>query len=332
MSLSRKPSRLRSLFKRSTESDNSNSSTPTLSRASSTSSFISTFEISNYGKKMELLGTGVSGKVELYYKKSSDKLFAIKTFNSRESYESKEEYRNRCAKEFDIIHNLPDPHINILRTFKFISGISVNQIVFEYVPYNFVKVVQSAKPHPEEILCFFRQTCEGIQFLHQNYIAHRDLKMENLMMDEAGVIKIIDFGSAFYFSPEKLYASGLSGTEALTSPESFKKLKYDSEANDVWSLGILFYSMLNLRFPWKKAVESDPDFKEFLKDKNVLKDDYLEYWDLVSNVLTIEVNERIKMDELVNNVSRLTRPHYECLKLHQITLKACARRFASKLN
>jgi serine/threonine protein kinase len=329
-----KPSGLKSFFKSSKERNDEdfpkNTSTSML-RASSSSSFSSLrskLETNGFGKKVDSLGSGISGKVDLYYKKPTKEYFAVKTFYAKESYESKEEYRSRCFKEYEIVFNISDTHVNIIKAHKFTSGLSSNQIVFEFAPFNLLKVLQNIKPNENQIFCFYRQVCEGVQFLHSNFIAHRDLKMENLMLDEFGTIKIIDFGAAFFFGPQRLEASGIVGTEALVSPEAFKQLKYYSDANDVWALGILLYNMLNMRFPWKAARESDKEFKQFLAEKDSLKGDYPEeYWDAISGSLVTDPSERIKIDVLVENVSKLAGPHLDCSKLHESTLRSCARRF-----
>lgn len=307
-------------------------SSPTISRASSFTSLGAS--LSKYGKKVEVLGSGVSSKVDLYYKKQGDEYFAVKTFRGKENYESKDEYKNRCYLEYEITCDLNHP--NIAKTYNFISGISTNQLVLEFAPYPLLKVIQYARPYQEEIFCFFRQICEAINYLHHKGIAHRDLKLENMQLDEHGTVKLIDFGTAFYFgTEEKKPACGVVGTEALVSPDAMSHLEYDGEASDIWALGIVLYSMLNLDFPWKAARESDEDFKAFKEDPTVIEDKFPhEVWDpVVLQVLQVEPSNRIGVKQIIAQLDSVDSvcPHSECPpKRHSQTLKICKNRF--KLN
>lgn len=305
-------------------------SSPSISRASSFTTLGNS--LSKYGKKVDVLGSGISSKVELYYKKQEDEYYAVKVFRGKESYETKDEYKSRCFMEYDIAKELNHP--NIAKTYNFISGVSTNELVLEYAPYPLLRVIQSARPYEEELFCFFRQVCEGINYLHRKGIAHRDLKLENMQLDEHGTVKLIDFGTAFYYgTKEKKPACGVVGTEALVSPEAMSHLEYDGEASDIWALGIVLYSMLNLDFPWKAARESDPDFKAFKQDRTFLEDKFpTEVWEsVVSKVLQVEPSNRITVEEIIEQLDKSVDsacPHSKCPpKRHSRTLKVCQNRF-----
>ncbi|CDR41488.1 CYFA0S07e02784g1_1 [Cyberlindnera fabianii] len=298
-----------------------------VSRTGSSSSLASIgISTKSYGKKIDTIGHGVSAKVELYHHKQTNMLYAIKTFNPKESYETRDEYKARCSHEFNVVYGLN--HVNVLKMYDFIPGFHTIQIVMEFAPYSLLKVIQMVKPSEEEITCFFRQVCEGVLFLHKNNVAHRDLKMENIVVDETATLKLIDFGTAFYFGKEKKLATGNVGTEALVSPEALSSIRYDAEANDVWGLAVLLYSMLNLSFPWKVARESDPEFKAFLLDKDILKDKYPEsLWDATTNVLEVDPTKRLTMTQLQTVMGQKTPRHTECgVKIHQRTIRICMKK------
>ncbi|CCH46426.1 putative serine/threonine-protein kinase [Wickerhamomyces ciferrii] len=311
-----------------------NGGTPSISRTSSSTKLGGNIG-SGFGKQLKTLGSGISSKVDLYYKKSTNEYFAVKTFRGRENYESRDEYRKRCYHEYDITRDLN--HENITKTFSFISSISSSnhQLVMEFTPYSLLKIIQVATPGEQEILCFFRQIVSGLNYLHDNYIAHRDLKLENIQMDSHGIVKIIDFGTAFKFGPTpRKLAIGAVGTEALISPEALSKLQYDGELSDIWSLGILLYSMINVDFPWTAARESNSEFKSFKQDPQVLiKSNYPEQvWNLIGQILQLEPTSRIKTNEILTQLGSLTPdsvpPHIQCpSKKHAKTLKICANRF-----
>lgn len=329
-------SNLKALFERFRSSSRASSSrssstghddkSPSISR---TSSFASIGSPAKYGKMIMTLGSGISSRVDLYYKKSNHEYYAIKTFRGRESYETREEYKNKCYHEYDITKDLN--HENIAKTYNFISGLSNHQLIMEFTPYPLIKVIQSAKPYEDEVFCFFRQICEGIHYLHLNGIAHRDLKLENMQLDEHATVKIIDFGTACYFGKDKKLACGIVGTEALISPEALSNIEYDAEANDIWALGLVLYCMLNLDFPWKVARESDMGYRTFLEDYTSIKDKYpYEVWNLISRILQIDPLKRTTIKQILTDLDKIDSvcPHEHCLpKKHSRTLRICQNRF-----
>ena len=64
----------------------------------------------------------------------------------------------------------------------------------EYAPYDLFSVVMSGKMTRPEIYCVFRQICDGVEYLHSLGLAHRDLKLENVLLDERCRVKLGDFG------------------------------------------------------------------------------------------------------------------------------------------
>jgi len=309
----------------------SHSPSPVVSRTNSFTSI--NISLNKYGKKIEVLGSGISSKVDLYYKKQDKQYYAVKVFRGKETYETKEEYKNRCYLEYEITKDLN--HINIAKTITFMSGglSGTNELVIEFAPYPLLKVIRSSRPNEDEIICFFKQICEGLEYLHQKGIAHRDLKLENIQLDKNGVIKLIDFGAAFHYGiNERKLARGVVGTEALVSPEALSRLEYDGDSSDVWSLGIVLYSMLNLNFPWKAAKESDKEFKAFKEDQTIIKDKYPDkLWDpIIMKILKIEPLERIKIPKVLEELRKIDSvcAHDECPpKRHSRTLRICQQRF-----
>ena len=113
----------------------------------------------------------------------------------------------------------------------------------------------------------FSQVLAGITYWHQNRIAHRDIKLENILVwkpldvdanDKSYVpkIKIVDFGFAvIYESGEK--GNTFWGTPSYMAPEIIKKIEYDYELVDVWALGVLFFVILTGYFPFKGASNKE---------------------------------------------------------------------------
>ncbi len=119
-----------------------------------------------------------------------------------------------------------------------------------------------------EIYCVFRQICDGVEYLHEIGLAHRDLKLDNCVMTEQNVVKLIDFGTATVFHyPGKAHtpATGIVGSDPYLAPEVLSNDSYDPRKTDVWSVAIIFLCMVLRRFPWKiPDSKSDPSFKAFI--------------------------------------------------------------------
>ena len=138
----------------------------------------------------------------------------------------------------------------------------------EYAPYDLFSVVMTGKMHRPEIYCVFRQICDGVEYLHEMGLAHRDLKLDNCVMTTDNVVKLIDFGTATVFHyPGKAHtpATGIVGSDPYLAPEVLSQDSYDPRKTDVWSVAIIFLCMILRRFPWKiPDPKIDPSFKAYV--------------------------------------------------------------------
>ena len=138
----------------------------------------------------------------------------------------------------------------------------------EYAPYDLFSVVMSGKMSRPEIYCVFRQICDGVEYLHEMGLAHRDLKLDNCVMTISNVVKLIDFGTATVFHyPGKAHqkATGIVGSDPYLAPEVISQANYDPRKTDVWSVAIIFMCMILRRFPWKiPDAKTDPSFRAFV--------------------------------------------------------------------
>ncbi len=131
-------------------------------------------------------------------KRSTDGVtFAVKEFRPRHSYESEKEYAKKVTAEFCVGSTLH--HGNIIETLDIVHEKGKWFEVMEYAPYDLFAVVMTGRMSREEITCTFLQIFAGVTYLHSLGLAHRDLKLDNVVINEYGIMKIIDFGSATVF-------------------------------------------------------------------------------------------------------------------------------------
>ena len=120
-----------------------------------------------------------------------------------------------------------------------------------------------------------KQLLEASAYLEKIGIAHCDLKPENILIDQSGNIKICDFGSCEEFNRIKRHQTG---TVTYMPPEAFKKNFDDFKKWDVWSIGIIIYTMFMGKLPWSSASISE------LRNEIVDKDIFLPH-ELMNEIL-----------------------------------------------
>lgn len=218
-----------------------------------------------YGSIGPILGSGAGGSVRLMKRKSDNRTFAVKEFRAKHVTETDREYSKKVTAEFCIGSTLHHP--NIIETLDIINEGGKTYEVMEYCPFDFFAVVMSGKMSKEEIGCSFKQILNGVTYLHELGLAHRDLKLDNCVVTYDGVIKIIDFGSSsvfrYPFESEVVLAHGIVGSDPYLAPEVLSLKKYNPQSTDIWSVAIIFCCMTLRRFPWKVPRTSDNSFLLF---------------------------------------------------------------------
>ncbi|KAF5092571.1 hypothetical protein D0Z00_004516 [Geotrichum galactomycetum] len=218
-----------------------------------------------YGKLGKALGEGAGGNVRLVTRMKDNRVFAVKEFRQKQSYETARDYSKKVTAEYCI--GLTLKHPNIVETVDIIYDSDKIYQVMEYCEYDLFAIVMSGKMSRAEVYCDFKQLMNGVKYMHESGLAHRDLKLDNCVINAQGIVKIIDFGSAVVFrypETEKIHeAVGVVGSDPYLAPEVVTNLVYDPRPADIWSAAIVFCCMLMRKFPWKSPRQSDNSFKQF---------------------------------------------------------------------
>ncbi|CAN3358150.1 serine/threonine-protein kinase Hrk1p [Diutina catenulata] len=225
--------------------------------------------VKKYGKVGKELGSGAGGSVKLITRPSDAKTFAVKEFRPRRNTESLKDYTRKCTAEYCIGSTLRHP--NIIQTLDIIQENNRYFEIMEYAPIDFFAVVMSGKMSRQEINCCLKQILEGVRYLHDLGLAHRDLKLDNCVITMDGILKIIDFGSAVIFKyPYDQHGKdsihpchGIVGSDPYLAPEVLRSPNsYNPQPVDLWSIAIIYCCMTLKRFPWKiPASDKDNSFK-----------------------------------------------------------------------
>ncbi|KFA59986.1 hypothetical protein S40285_08483 [Stachybotrys chlorohalonatus IBT 40285] len=186
---------------------------------------------------------------------------AVKQFR-RQFGQSSRSYHKAVLSEFSIARRMR--HHNIVRTFD-ISEDSRHRCyqTMEFYPGGDLLMLLSSAGalHPEEVRCFFKQLMQGVQYLHSMGVAHCDLKPDNLLLTQDGLLKIADFGLSEYvrlsWEEDVHMITGLRGSMAYMAPEIHTKRKFDGYAADIWACGMIHVRMRTGIFLWTIAKQND---------------------------------------------------------------------------
>jgi serine/threonine protein kinase len=147
------------------------------------------------------------------------------------------------------------------------------------------------EPHAQRL---FKQLVCAINACHQSSVVHRDIKLQNIMLDEQGNVRLIDFGLSNFVEVGR-FRNTFCGTPAYAPPEILLGTQYKGPEVDVWSLGVVLYSMLTAEFPFTTIAEI---LKGKFKEPTTCSSECL---DLLKRMLTVKKEARITLPEVMNH-------------------------------
>ena len=256
----------------------------------------------------ETIGEGAFAKVKLGTHIHTGEKVAIKILNKEKLFEEALEDNlangiegcdiQKIRKEINILKRLR--HKNVIQLYEIMESKTNLYIVMEYCEGKelFDYIVKNKYLSEKEACRFFQQIIDGVEYLHLSNITHRDLKPENLLLDNKKRIRISDFGLSNMGEKIDSLLETPCGTPSYAPPEMLRGEKYNGVFSDIWSCGIILYTMLVGNLP---CAES----KEDLIYENIMTHNYYypenisdEAIDLIENMLKVDPSERYDFDQI----------------------------------
>ncbi|KAJ4463244.1 hypothetical protein C8J55DRAFT_594221 [Lentinula edodes] len=255
--------------------------------------------VNNKWIKGALIGVGSFGKVYPGMDASTGRLMAVKQVElpngSAPNLERKQSMLTALQHEIELLQNLQ--HDNIVRTF-FLSHCMSPNI---YVPGGSVTALLRNYGAFEETLVsnFPRQLSQGLNYLHERGIIHRNIKGANILVDNKGGVKISDFGISK--KVDVLHRPSLQGSVFWIVPEVVKQSAHTQKA-DIWSVGCLVVEMLTGEHPWAQLTQMQVIFKIGSSAKATIPSDISsEAYNFLTRTFDVDYEARPSASELLQH-------------------------------
>ncbi|KAF8880543.1 hypothetical protein BD779DRAFT_1675886 [Infundibulicybe gibba] len=243
----------------------------------------------------KVIGEGAYGKVRMGTHRLTSSRVAIKQIPKGLS----------ASLTREIHHHRQLHHPHVTQMYEVIATESSIWIVTELCCGGelFDYLVEKGRLGEDETRIIFGQLCLAVAYLHENNIVHRDLKLENVLLDERCRVKLGDFGFTREFE-RGAFMETFCGTTGYAAPEMLEKKKYQGPEVDVWSLGIILYCLLTGTLPFddddefvmrEKIIEGEFDDPEWLSRASAVS----ESRDLIKGILQKDVTKRLTIPQIL---------------------------------
>ena len=207
----------------------------------------------------------------------------------------------RIIREIEILKNINHP--NIAQMYETYTTVHNIYLMIEYAEGGDLShYINQTNYLSEQKACyFFRQIIGVIEYLNMIGISHRDIKTENILLDkDKKNIKVIDFGLSNYCSGKRLLHSSC-GSPCYASPEMLSGKPYQGITTDIWSSGIVLYSMLVGFLPFDES-DLGKLYDQIKKGQFYLPSTLsLEAMDFLKNILMVDPKKRMGLNEIKNH-------------------------------
>jgi len=244
-----------------------------------------------------VLGTGSFGEVREATHRLTEESVAIKKIDKLKA--GTQRLRTRIAMEIRLHQRLR--HANVVHVFEVIEGARNVYVVMELCATTLLAHLKEKKQLSEaEARPLFAQLLAALAYCHRHNIVHRDIKLENLLLNEARThVKLCDFGFAVMTRTQKLTVA--CGSPSYNCPEIVAKRHYHGVPADVWSSGVLLFVMLVGAFPFTGSTHES-------LNRRILAGQYtcpphlsVAAQDLIRRCLQVEPEKRATLQEIIDH-------------------------------
>lgn len=263
------------------------------------------------------IGQGAYAAVRLAFHKNLGKKVALKVYNKKKLVEPQRQ--KSVYREIKLLEKMN--HLNIVKLYDAFDTDRHVILVMEYVRghslHGYLKAQPNRRFEEWEAKKLFRQVVNGIEYCHSKSIAHRDIKLENLLMDENNNVKIIDFGFSTCI-PNTKKIKIFCGTPSYMSPEIVMRKEYAGPPADVWALGVLLYALLCGCFPFKGR--NDKELYRRISNCQPLFPEYLsaEAKSLLQKIFQLDPDKRPTARQLLADDWFTANPNAEANIFHNL--------------
>jgi len=201
------------------------------------------------------LGKGVFARVRMSHGRDGE-IVAVKTYDHKEAKEERAVAKHMLNEE-RLAGRIQ--HENIIAPQVARKKAGCTELEMEYAPGGTLEAKLKKLGRPlseEEAAKYFRQVVDAVVYLHGEGICHRDIKLENIVLDADGNARLVDFGAARDTGTETFLMS-MQGTPAYMAPEVAGQRAHKGGPADVWALGVILYNLVSGgAFPfWGKNMD-----------------------------------------------------------------------------
>ena len=245
-----------------------------------------------------IIGRGAFGKVNLGLHILTGRIVAIKSFNkSRLESESAKE---KIYHEVNLMKNLR--HNSIVKILETVETEKYILIIMENVSggdlLSFVK--KRTKLNEKTAKIIFKQLILAIKYIHSRNIIHRDIKLDNILIDLNNNIKLCDFGVGKQIHKGELL-NDQCGTPAYIAPEIVRNDSYEGPPVDLWSSGVVLYAMLSGTFPFKASNIKELNRIIQKGECPMINKVSIEGMSLIKGLLECDPKKRLTVDKVLNH-------------------------------
>jgi len=231
-------------------------------------------------EKIDFLGEGQFATVFKALDKETGQIVAVKKIKMGSRAEAEDGINRTALREIKLLQELHHPNvISLMDVFGHKSNVS---LVFDFMDTDLEIIIKDTELvlRPSDVKAYTLMTLKGLEYLHMNWILHRDLKPNNLLVTSAGVLKLGDFGLAKYYgSPNRIYTHQVV-TRWYRAPELLFGAQMYGAGVDVWAVGCIMAELL-LRIPF---LAGDSDLDQLTKIFTALGTPTDETWKDVSSL------------------------------------------------